>query len=97
MPAPETKDNPLYRLLKDGLIEQFNQRRAAGESADLSGADLHHTDLRELDAVGLDLRETNLEGASIKGARISGSYFPSALRADEITLSLLHGTRMRYR
>ncbi len=112
MPAPETKDNPLYRLLKEGLIEQFNQRRAAGESADLSGADLHHTDLRELDAVGLDLRdaylrqadlrgldlrETNLEGASIKGARISGSYFPSALRADEITLSLLHGTRMRYR
>jgi uncharacterized protein YjbI with pentapeptide repeats len=106
------KNNALLQLLKEGSVEQFNQRRAAGEEADLTGVDLHHTDLkgleadglqlcnaylRQADLRGLDLRQANLEGASIKGARISGVYFPAALSAEEINLSLQHGTRMRYR
>jgi hypothetical protein len=38
-----------------------------------------------------------LEGASINSAKISGTYFPPSLSAEEITLSLVHGTRLRYR
>ena len=45
---------------------------------------------------GIDFSEARLEGASIHGAQISGVYFPAQLRADEISLSLEHGTRMRY-
>jgi len=110
--SPEIKDDPMYRLLREGHIDEFNARRAAGESCNLVACDLRTIDLRKLDAKGLDLRnaylrqadlrgidlsEANLEGASINAAKISGAYFPKALSAEEITLSLTHGTRMRYR
>jgi uncharacterized protein YjbI with pentapeptide repeats len=109
---PQIKDDPMYRLLREGDIEEFNTRRASGETCDLVGCDLRTIDLRKLDARGLDFRdcylrqadlrgvdlsETNLEGASINAAKISGAYFPKELSAEEITLSLTHGTRMRYR
>ena len=108
---PEIKDDPMYRLLRDGEIDEFNARHAAGESCNLRGCDFRTTDLRKLHAKGLDLRdcyfrqadlrgidfsETNLEGSSINAAKISGTYFPHQLSADEIMLSLTHGTRMRY-
>ena len=109
---PEIKDDPMYRLLREGDIEEFNTRRAAGETCDLVSCDLRTIDLRKLDARGLDFRDcyfrqadlrgvdlsqTNLEGASINAAKISGAFFPKELSAEEITLSLTHGTRMRYR
>ena len=109
--SPQIKDDPMYRLLREGDVEEFNTRRAAGESCDLCGCDFRTLDLRKLDAKGLDLRdcyfrqtdlrgvdlsEANLEGASINAAKISGAYFPHALRAEELMLSLTHGTRMRY-
>ncbi|MBT2970035.1 MAG: pentapeptide repeat-containing protein [Candidatus Thiodiazotropha sp. (ex Ctena orbiculata)] len=112
MQKPQLKQNPMYQLLKEGKIEEFNQRRAAGEPCDLRNADLRGVDLRDLDARnldlsgaylrhtdlrGLDLSETNLEGASINSAKISGTYFASSLSAEEITLSLVHGTRLRNR
>ncbi len=102
----------MYTLLTDGYIEEFNRRHRAGESCDLRGADLRHANLRDLEAAGLDmrdcrlhqtdlrgidLRQTRLEGANIAGAKISGSYFPEELSAEEINLSLQHGTRFRYR
>lgn len=105
-------DDPLYRLLREGEVALFNQRRLDGEVCNLRAADLRSLDLRKLDAAGLDLRDcyfrqadlrgvdfsrANLEGSSINGAKISGTYFPAELSAEEITLSLLHGTRMRYR
>ena len=108
---PEIKDDPMYRLLRTGAIDEFNQRRANGETCELTGCDFRTLDLRRLDADGLDLRNAylrqadlrgldlsgaNLEGASINAAKISGAYFPSELRAEEIALSLTHGTRMRY-
>jgi uncharacterized protein YjbI with pentapeptide repeats len=108
---PQIKDDPMYRLLREGSVEEFNQRRANGEACDLCGCDFRHLDLRKLDAAGLDLRdcyfrqtdlrgvdlsEANLEGASINAAKISGTYFPRELSAEEITLSLVHGIRMRY-
>ncbi|MCO6412846.1 MAG: pentapeptide repeat-containing protein [Thiogranum sp.] len=109
---PEIKDDPMYRLLREGEVEEFNARRASGETCDLTGCDFRTLDLRKLHARGLDLRdcyfrqsdlrgvdlsEANLEGASINAAKISGVYFPRELSADEIMLSLTHGTRMRYR
>ncbi len=109
---PVVSDNPMYRLLRDGEIEEFNTRHVKGESPSLAGCDFSGMDLRGLEADGLDLRDSafhqadlrgvdlrtaNLEGASIHGARIAGAYFSLALAAEEIDLSLLHGTRMRYR
>ncbi|MCU7914935.1 MAG: pentapeptide repeat-containing protein [Candidatus Thiodiazotropha sp. (ex Gloverina cf. vestifex)] len=109
---PEVKKNPMYLLLKEGHAEEFNRRREEGESFDLRGADLRGADLRGLngrdldlanaylrhaDLRGIDLTHTNLEGASINSAKISGTYFPATLSAEEIKLSLVHGTRLRYR
>ncbi len=111
MNEPEIKDSELYHLLRHGHIDEFNQKIAEGSECSLAGADLRGTDLRNMNARGLDMSncylrqadlrgidfsETNLEGASINGAKISGTYFPKELRAEEITLSLTHGTRMRY-
>jgi len=111
MAQPEVKDDALYCLLCEGKIREFNARKAGGETVDLRGAYLRGADLRALEASGLDMSDcylrhadlrgvdfsrTRLEGASISGARISGTYFPPELSAEEINLSLLHGTRMRY-
>lgn len=111
MNEPEIKDSELYHLLRHGDIDEFNRKIAEGSECYLAGADLRGTDLRNMNARGLDMSncylrqadlrgidfsETNLEGCSINGAKISGTYFPKELRAEEISLSLTHGTRMRY-
>lgn len=113
MVAPLISDDPLYRLLRDGKVDEFNQRIAAGESTNLVGCDFRHINLQGLITKGLDLSNSyfrqadlrgvdfsecdSLEGASIHAAKISGAYFPKELHPDEILLSLEHGTRMRYR
>ncbi len=112
MPSPVIKDDPMYQLLRSGKIEEFNALKTHGHRCDLTAVDLRGVDLRGIDASGLDfsdsyfrqcdmrgvdLSQTNLQGASINGARISGALFPVELSAEEITLSLHHGTRMRYR
>ena len=112
MSSPKITQEPLYQLLRDEKVDELNTRGAQGETCDLIGVDLRSLDLRELDASGLnlenaylrqadlrgvDFRQTRLEGASIKGAKISGAYFPTALSAEEINLSLQHGTRLRFR
>lgn len=113
MTAPKIKhDEPLYLLLREGKVAEFNQRRARGEQCNLVQCDFRGLDLRGLDASGLDLshgyfRQADLRGidfsrarlvgASIHAAKISGAYFPPELAPDEIGLSLEHGTRMRYR
>ncbi len=107
-----TSDSSMYLLLKDGEIAEFNRRKAAGESADLRNADFRGADLRGIDALGLDftnayfrgadlrgldLRQSDLHGASLAQAHISGANLPDELNAQEILLSVQHGTRMRYR
>lgn len=109
---PVISDDPLYLLLRDGKVEEFNRRRAGGEEPRLMSCDFSAMDLRELVADGLDMRDSAfhetdlrgvdlrgacLEGASLHGARIAGAYFPVTLEAAEIDLSLEHGTRLRYR
>ena len=110
--TPIIKTDPLYRLLREGKVDVFNQEKARGKSCDLTNCDLRGLDLRGLDADGLDfsgsyfrqadlrgvdLSKTRMQGASIHSARIAGAYFPPEISAEEIQLSLIHGTRMRYR
>jgi uncharacterized protein YjbI with pentapeptide repeats len=104
-------NDPLYQLLREGKIGEFNARKPAGAKLDFTNADFRNLELRGMDARGIDFsgsyfrqadlrgidfRESRLEGVSINGAKISGVYFPAELSPEEITLSLLHGTRMRY-
>ena len=113
MTKPTIFKNPLYELLRTEQVEEFNKRKAAGESTEglLRGGDFRGLDLRNLDAVGLDLRDgyfrsadlrgidfrqTNIEGASFCLAQISGCYFPIAVPAEEIRLSIDLGIRIRY-
>lgn len=111
--SPKTSAHPLFLLLRGEDIEEFNARRSASDDPaflsgvdfrglDLRGANLNGLDLsgcyfRQTDLRGLDLRSCNLQGASLRSAKISGTYFPSELAADEILMSLNHGTRLRYR
>tara|TARA_R110001606_G_scaffold346892_5_gene496148 strand:- start:108517 stop:108861 length:345 start_codon:yes stop_codon:yes gene_type:complete len=112
MAEPIISNNPLYRLLRDGNVAEFNQRVAAGEKAELVGCDFRHINLQGINTSGLDFSNSyfrqadlrgvdfsncvSLQGASLHGAKISGVFFPSEIRADEILLSLEHGTRLRY-
>ncbi len=105
-------DDPMYHMLREGQITDFNTKKAAGGKVDLTSCDFRNTDLRGLEAEGLDFsncyfrqadlrgvdfRGARLDGASLNGAKVSGTYFPASLTAEEISLSLVHGTRLRYR
>lgn len=106
-------DHPLYQALRNENVQAFNEARKKVEKMpSFAFCDFRGLDLRGLDAAGLDFsnayfrgadirgidfREANLEGASIAGTKISGCYFPLALAADEVVMSLNHGTRMRYK
>ena len=105
------KDDPMYELLQQESIMEFNSRRALGQECDLRGVHLRGLDLRGLDATdlnlenaylrgadvrGVDFRTSNLRGASLAECNISGCYFPLELLAEEILLSVSRGTRLRY-
>ena len=109
---PKINLNEMHCLLREGNITDFNNRRLKGEMPDLHGGDFRGCDLRgahldgldlsngyfrQADLRGLNLSTCKLEGASIVNANVSGAYFPKELSAEEILLSLEHGTRMRYR
>jgi uncharacterized protein YjbI with pentapeptide repeats len=106
-------NNPdsMYRLLREGRVKDFNERKQKGDKCNLTDCDFRGLDLRGLNTDGLDMSncyfrqadlrgvdfsKCRLEGASINAAKVSGTYFPKELTPDEITLSLLHGNRMRY-
>ena len=106
-----TRAGEWIRMLLDEDIDAFNARTAR-ERPDLRNADLRGADLRKAvlrradlngshlrlaDIRGVDLSEADLDGASINEAQISGTLFPRDLPADEITLSVWKGTRMRAR
>ena len=102
--------SPLYQSLQDENIKAFNEAIDKGEMVDLrhsifrgldlkgaklKGLDLSGGHFKSSDLRGLDLRGCNMDGCSVFNAKISGVFFPDGLSADEINLSLLHGTRMR--
>lgn len=110
MPLMKT-DDPMFRLLRDGKIEDFNKQKQTGAKFDLTNCDFRSVDLKGLNAAGVDFSgcyfrqadlrgvdfsEAILRGASINGAKVSGVLFPKQISASEIELSLLHGTRLRY-
>lgn len=103
-------EDPLYQLLRDEKVKEFNQQRAGQTEIDFHDCDFRGLDLRGLDAAGIDLSgcyfraadlrgvdfsQANLSGASIAAAQISGCLFPSNISADELALSVDKGTRMR--
>jgi uncharacterized protein YjbI with pentapeptide repeats len=109
---PRLSADPLYLLIREGQVEDFNRRKAAGERCDLRNCHFRGLDLRALDPTGLDLSgaylrqadlrglnlsKTRLEGASLHAAHVSGVLFPAELSPDEIEMSVRLGTRMRYR
>jgi uncharacterized protein YjbI with pentapeptide repeats len=109
---PEIKSDPLYQMLRHEDIDAFNANRDVLDTSHLKSGDYRGRDLRKMNARGLDFsnayfrnadlsgidfRETNLEGASLMDAKISGVYFPDDLEPEEIRLSLMTGTRLRYR
>jgi len=105
------RDSKWAGLLRDGRLEEFN--RLAGQTppelantdlrmldlrkADLSRADLRGAYLRNADLRGLDLTFAHLEGVSMHDANVAGVFFPANVSAEEILLSLTHGTRIRLR
>ena len=108
---PKLLDNPLFSLLREGRIEEFNERKLTMDTCDFRGGDFRGSDLRGLDARGIDfgdayfrgadlrgidLRTANLQGASMARAHISGCYFPDELSPAEILMSVDRGTRLRY-
>jgi len=112
MPANQPDNEQLGQLLINGDIAAFNQAREHIQAYSLAGLDLCGIDLRNINARGLDMQDchlrhtdlrgidfsqTSLQGASISCAKISGTLFPDNLSAEEITLSLVHGIRMRIR
>jgi uncharacterized protein YjbI with pentapeptide repeats len=111
MDKPVIKQDPLYQLLRTENIKGFNEQRDRLDTSELKNGDYRGRDLRNMNAAGLDFsnsyfrntdlsgidfRDTNLEGASLLDAKLSGTYFPTALSAQEIRLSLDTGTRLRY-
>ncbi|MBE9527629.1 MAG: pentapeptide repeat-containing protein [Proteobacteria bacterium] len=110
--GPKPSTDPMYQLLRDEHIGEFNAKKAAGAEFDIRGTNLQGLDLRELDVEGidfsgcylrgsdlrgLDFSSCRLEGVSIRNAKISGVYLPKELTTNEILMSLNHGTRMRYK
>ena len=67
-----------------------------GTEIDADGIDFGNCYFRQADLRGIDFSNSHMEGASVNGAKISGCFFPKELTAEEINLSLTHGTRMRY-
>lgn len=108
---PLTCEDPLFQLLRDGNVEEFNARKSQNDTVLLAHCDFRHLDMRGLDAAGIDFSNSYfraadlrgidfskacLAGASLNGARISGVLFPVEITAEEIALSVNHGTRLRY-
>ena len=108
---PLTYEDPLFQLLRDGNIKEFNRRKGEKPSIALTDCDFRHLDMRGLDASGvdfsnsyfrgtdlrgIDFSQSRLEGASLNSARISGALFPGELAPQEIDLSVTQGTRLRY-
>jgi len=107
----EIKHDPINDMLRDGKIEEVNTILANGAKPTFSGAnfrglnltglntqgcDFSNSCFRLTDLRGLDLASCDLKGASLKGAKVSGTLFPANIPAQEIMMSIEHGTRLRY-
>ena len=85
MTKPIVHHNSLYDLLRAEQIDEFNKRKAAGESTEgkLAAGDFRGLDLRDLDADGLDLSNAYFRGADLRGidfrnTKLEGASFCQA-------------------
>ena len=90
-------------LLKEGRIEEWNQRRSSAEEipplekadlsgANLSGANLRGANLREANLREANLREANLREANLREADLRGANLAGAdLREADLRGANLHG------
>ncbi len=107
---PRRDEDPIFVLIRDEKISEFNKKKAEGVEIDFTGRSFRGLDLRAVDLEGIDftnsyfrnadLRGVNfsgckMDGVSIRDAKISGALFPADISAAEITLSLETGARMR--
>ena len=112
MSFPLIHDDPMYQLIRNEKIEEFNRQKHSADISnlkdgnyrgldlrklDVDGLDLSGAYLRNADLRGLDLRNTNLRGASLNDAKVSGCYFPEQITAEEVRMSVEFGTRLRCR
>lgn len=106
----EDKQHEMYNYLQNDDTSAFNAGLEAGRQVDLTnvkfraldlrGAKLNGLDLsgayfKNADLRGIDLSDCCLDGCSFFNAKISGVLFPYNIAAEEISLSVLHGTRLR--
>ncbi|MFK4751563.1 pentapeptide repeat-containing protein [Oceanobacter antarcticus] len=111
MTTAAISQDPLYQLLRNDDVAGFNQAIQQGQVCHLAGLDLRGLDLRGLlvsgmdltdayfrgtDLRGIDFRDCCLDGVSLVNSRVSGCYFPPAISAEELRLSLEFGTRLRH-
>lgn len=85
MTKPIVHHNALYELLRTERIDEFNARKASGESTQglLRGGDFRGLDLRNLDVNGLDLCDAYFRGADLRGldfrnTKLEGASFCQA-------------------
>ena len=110
MGTPQFPPDPAFKLLRVGELDAFHKNIEERDVVDFTGADLRGTDFRKVDLSkvilrdaymrdtdlrGCDLRHLDLEGVSLQNAKISGAYFPDNVAANEIRMSLRHGSRIR--
>ena len=110
MAKPRFINDDAFRCLRMGDQQAFAGMTARRESIDFSEADFRGVDLRNMDLSkvvlrgsylkdadlrGVDLRNHDLEGCSLHNAKVGGTYFPTALSAAEIQMSMQFGTRLR--
>ncbi len=76
--------------LTNSHFRGYDLRKCNLKNADLTNAYLRASDLR-----GVDLSNAKLDGASLRDAKVSGALFTRDLSSEEITMSLVHGTRIR--
>lgn len=108
--TPIISQDPMYQLLRDDKVPDFNKLKAQGKKCDLTNCDFRGLDLRDMDVRGVDLsnayfrgtdlrsidfRGSRLNGASLADAKISGCFFPEDISAQEIMMSVEQGTRIR--
>ena len=68
---PLTYEDPLYQLLREGNVKEFNQRKAQGEKCELTSCDFRDLDLRGLDAAGIDFTDCYFRAADLRGVDFS--------------------------
>lgn len=107
---PQIKKEAMYQMLRESKIKEFNYFREKGKTPDLTNCDFRAIDLQGMNADGLDFTgsyfrnsdlrgidfsNAKLDGASIHDAKVSGVYFPKDFSSDELTMSIIRGTRLR--